>query len=243
MKMGIGIGWPNATYQSGEKPFTGKIPASPDFDIQAGENYTIEFWSGDISPNVDGNPNVFFSLGASLGTHSAFLNNTGSVANPTWMFTYVTNSVVIFSVNVTTEIENNIWNFFCIERKDNSTWLGLNGLWIYATGAGSPVISSNGEPMYVGSRSTDSILNGSMNNFRWSNYDVYSPGPPFTVPTADLGNDPGTIMLVIQGNNFANSLVDQSGYNHNIIPGTNISYNAANPFGNNPSYAGNLRFV
>jgi hypothetical protein len=86
-------------------------------------------------------------------------------------------------------------------------------------------------------------LNGSMNNFRWSNYDVYNTSAPFTVPTADLGNDPGTIMLVIQGQNFANSLVDQSGYNHYIIPGTKISYNSGNPFGNNPAYAGNLIFA
>jgi hypothetical protein len=240
--MGIPIGWPNATYQSGEKPVTAKILASPDFDIQADENYTIEFWAGGISPSVSGK-NTFFSFGTDQSVHSAFLVNIGSFVSPVWSFRYITNNVEIFNVDITSEIENNIWNFFCIERKDNFTWLGLNGIWIYATGTGSPAISSEDNPMYVGSDNIERVLNGSMNNFRWSNYDVYNTSVPFTVPTADLGNDPGTIMLVIQGSNFANSLVDQSGYNHYIIPGTKISYNAANPFGNNPAYAGNLRFV
>jgi hypothetical protein len=243
MKMGIGIGWPNATYQSGEKPQTAKILASPDFDIQADENYTIEFWVGDISPNITSNKQTLFSFGTSQDLHSAFLVYTGIIGALSWNFIYYTNNTEIFSVDVTTEIENNIWNFFCIERKDDFTWLGLNGIWIYATGAGSPAISSEDNPMYIGSNNIERVLNGSMNNFRWSDYDVYSTSAPFTVPTADLGNDPGTIMLVIQGSNFANSLVDQSGYNHYIIPGTKISYNAANPFGNNPAYAGNLRFI
>lgn len=241
--MGIPIGWPNATYQSGEKPLTGLIPASSAFDIPADTNYTIEFWAGGISPNVSINKNTFFSFGTDQSVHSAFLVNTGTVAVPVWNFIYYANYTQIFNVDVTTEIQYNLWNFFCIERAGGFTWLGLNGFWIYATGAGSPAIPSNGEPMYVGSDNIERVLNGSMNNFRWSNIGVYNTAVnPFPVPNADFNYGMDTLFLTIQGYNLNESLLDQTLNGHNIIKGANVSYNPSNPFGNNPAYAGNLTF-
>jgi len=243
MKMGIGIGWPNATYQSGEKPLTGLIPASTAFDIQEDSNYTIEFWAGGISPSVSGSKQTFFSFGTNQDLHSAVLVNTGTVAVPIWNFIYYANYTEIFNVDVTAEIQSRPWNFFCIERVANFTWLGFNGFWIYATGAGSPAIPSNGEPMYVGSDNVERVLNGSMNNFRWSNTGVYNTaGGTFPVPNADFNYGMDTLFLTIQGYDLNESLLDQTLNGHNIIKGTNVSYNSSNPFGNNPTYAGNLTF-
>ena len=243
MKMGIGIGWPNATYQSGEKPNTALIPASSAFDIPENSNYTIEFWASSISPGLD-NKNVFFSFGTDAAVHSAFLVNTGTFGTPIWNFVYNTNNVEIFNVDVTTEVQYNLWNFFCIERKGNTTWLGLNGFWIYGTGAGSPAISSNGEPMYIGSDNVSNILNGAMNNFRWSTVAIYDPlVNPFPVPNTDFNYGIDTLFLTIQGFDLNESLLDQTVNGHNIIKGTKVGYNASNPFGNNPIYAGNLTFA
>jgi hypothetical protein len=239
MKMGIGIGWPNATYQSGEKPFTAEIKNSSFFNIPTGGDYTIEFFAGDITAKPLSTPHVFFSFGENLtAEHSAFLIRTGT----DWEFLYFSYGNLIISQVVTTAINTNYWNFFVIQRKDDYVWFGLNGNWVAtsAVGSPSPAIPTNGLPMYIGSENKEGyILNGLMNNFRWTNGLVYSTGVPFIVPNSDLIIDIGTGMLVMQGYNLASSLVDQSGNNNDIIPGTNISYANTSP---SPGMSGSLYF-
>ena len=87
-------------------------------------------------------------------------------------------------------------------------------------GSPSPPVPAIGLPMYIGSENEQGyILNGLMTNFRWNTTDMYNTGAPFVVPTSDLIIDTFTIMLTMQGYDFASSLVDQSGYGNNIIPG------------------------
>lgn len=229
MKMGIGIGWPNATYQGGAVPLTAEIPASPIFDIPSGQNYTIEFFAGYITPLPTSTPQVFFSFGTDLADHSAFLTRTGS----DWEFLYFTNGNLIIAQVVTTQINTNFWNFFVIERKGEYVYFGLNGTWVTSSfvGSPSPPIPTIGLPMYIGSENEQGyILNGMMNNFRWSSTDVYNTGASFAIPTSDLTIDIPTIMLTMQGYDFASSLVDQTGYGNNIIPGTNVSYVNTQPY-------------
>lgn len=221
---GIGIGWPNASYQSGGPiPFSAEIPADPMFDIPTGQNYTIEFYAGYITPKATSEPHVFFSFGGDIqGEHAAFLTRNGA----NWEFLYSTNSYLIFVCDVSTAINTNFWNYFVIERKDDTVLLGINGTWVAQTTVAfpSPAIPTGGNQMNIGSNGQEFILNGVMNNFRWSNVAIYPASIPFTPPLTDLTADLSTVMLTMQGGNLATSLIDQSGNGNDIIAGTNVSY-------------------
>lgn len=227
---GIGIGWPNASYQSGGPiPFSAEIPADPMFDIPTGQNYTIEFYAGYITPKATSEPHVFFSFGADIqGEHAAFLTRNGA----NWEFLYSTNSYLIFIWDVSTAINTNFWNYFVIERKGNNVYLGVNGTWVTSTpvSSPSPAIPTGGNQMNIGSNGQEFILNGMMNNFRWSTTDVYDVFSPFFPPQMNLMASPPTIMLTMQGGNLASSLIDQSGNGNDIIAGTNVSYVNTQPY-------------
>lgn len=233
--MGIPIGWPNATYQGGEAvPLTAKIPENSIFDTPTNGNYTIEFYAGYITPKATSEPHMFFTFGTDLfapvpAPHAALLARNGMF----WELFYFIEGNFIFSWDVSTAINTNFWNYFVIERKGNNVYLGLNGTWVTSTpvSSPSPAIPTNGLPMYIGSNNVDNILNGMMNNFRWSMTDVYDVNLPFTPPLTNLTVLASTIMLTMQGGDLATSLIDQSGNGNDIIPGTNASYVGTSPAG------------
>jgi hypothetical protein len=238
MKMGIGIGWPNATYQSGSAALTAEILPSVDFDIPSDSNYTIEFWAGYVDSGGPSFPQTFFSFGPGYTTHTAFLSRGGS----NWDFIYLIGGVPLFIVDVTTEMNSSVWNYFVVQRKGSQTAFAINGVWKGYYSSGSPAISSDGLPMYIGSRNTGDTLNGMMNNFRWSTVAIYDDAVNFSPPFSDLPIEASSLLLVMQGFDLPGSLADQTGNGHDMIKGTDCSYSPFNVFGD-PGSAGSLYFI
>ena len=241
MKMGIGIGWPNATYQSGIPNLTAYIPASNGLNLQ--DDYTIE-WFANIGDPVESSfpVKVFWSFGDDLNNHSAFLENVNTWDSPNWVFNYYANGSQVIAVNISGDIgPGGSWNFFVIQRKGEKVFLGIDGNWVDSPIFGTAPVLSNNKPLYIGSNGVNyKLQNGEINNFRWTNrlarYDVTSS---FTIPSDNLTPDDAEFLVCTKAYNLNELLYDNAGNGNNIVNSTGI-FDENNPF--SAPLQGSLRF-
>lgn len=189
------------------------IPASTDFDIVG--DFTIELFVN--LSNDTGFPRPY-----SFGAYPA--PNAISIEGSSLYF-WANNSPLIngfFNPNL------GEWYHLCIIGEGSTAYIFINGIEI-ASSPYSGSISSQGLPLTIGYGNEDSsYFNGLISNFRWSNAVEYSTSG-FTVPTEPLTVTPDTVLLIFQGNNLADELLDQSGNNHNAS-NTGATYSSNNPF-------------
>ena len=133
------------------------------------------------------------------------------------------------------------WTHFCVIRSGVTIYFFQNGIQLN-TGVFADAIPTNGLPLYLGSEGNDSVQNGLMSNFRWSDVAVYNEAG-FIPPTSPLNaTNPSTKLLIFQDNSLERELLDNSG---NILPEDIVNatgfYNINNPFGG-IEYVGSIEF-
>jgi hypothetical protein len=216
---GMAIGWPNASYQQGTPNLTAYIPNPNNglFDITT-KDYTIAWWAGDIHPSPIGEYNIFFSFGTTTGVHSAFLVNTGSFGVPSYRFIYIIDNITIIDAGM--PVDPLYSHFYCIERKDGRVYFSVDGTWELSFGTGNPDVLSQGNPLYIGSKGTNSPLLGWMNNFIIQPAPLFDVTSPFTPPSDNLTSNGATKLLVMQEFGLSNLIIDNSSHANDIIPGS-----------------------
>jgi hypothetical protein len=195
-------------------PANVSIDASTDFDIVG--DFTIEMFIK--MNNLDGYPRPY-----SFGTYPAA--NAISIEGGQLYFWANNESLIngTFLPNI------GQWYHIAIEGKVDTVYMFIDGVMV-SNSPYSGSISSQGLPLTIGyGNEPNSALNGSMTNFRWTDYAMYS-ADGFTVPTAPLTAHPNTKLLIFQGTTLEQQLTDNSGNDHDGT-GDNLTYNPDNPFG------------
>lgn len=197
------------------------------FDIPESTDFTIEWF---MYLAADDNHPRGFSFGSYF---------TGGAAHAL----SIENGTIYWWVNGTPYIASsqyNVvggWHHICIQRTVQIiagspiyvAQVYVDGNSLSSSTGFTQAIPTNGLPLYIGSEGDDSLANGLFSNFRWNNSQaIYDPNG-FTPPTAPLSTNSGTTLLLFQGNNLGDELVDYSGYMNVINNGTGI-YNSGNPF-------------
>ena len=189
------------------------IPASTQFDITG--DFTIEMFVN--LSNLDGFPRPY-SFGAYPAPNAISLEGGQ-------LYFWANNAALCscpFSPNVSQ------WYHICVMGYGPNVYLFIDGVQISACSYGGS-ISSQGLPLTIGyGNEPASHFNGLMSNFRWSTIAMY-PTTGFSVPTAPLGSDAGTVLLIFQGNTLPLELTDNSGNGHDAA-NTGATYSAINPF-------------
>lgn len=229
---GIGIGWPNASAGAIPEPnISLLVRPSTDFDILenvgfSDADFTIEWFQK--MTNDSGNPRVW--------SFGSFPNAAHAVSIDEGAMYYWINGVVVYSTPVYSYL--GAWVTFCVMRKADRIYIFLNGIQLgYTTNPSA--IPSNGLPLYIGSEGNNSLFNGRMSNFRFTNGTaLYDPLFPYTPATTPLPNTAYTKLLTLQGDSLALELTDNSGASKVLVNGTGI-YDGANPF---TGYQGSIQF-
>lgn len=227
MKMGIGIGWPNATYQSGIPNLTAYIPGNQNLELD--NDYTLRWWAGAINPNLNNEYNVFFSCSDDLNIHSAFLVNVGTFESPSYRFIYNANNITRIDIGVPSITEQR-WNFFQIERAAGRVYFSINGVWLTSLGGANDLVNPGNQPLFIGSNNVGNILNGLITNFQWQRGLIDAPEVNFPVPEFNFNPNGATLLLIGIGTNLTELETDLSGNNPNVISGANCSYEADDPW-------------
>lgn len=198
------------------------IPASSQFDITG--DFTIEMFVN--MSNLDGFPRPY-----SFGAYPA--PNAISIEGGSLYF-WANNAALVngaFAPNV------NQWYHICIMGYGSTVYMFIDGI-LTSSSSYSGSISSQGLPLTIGyGNEPSSYFNGLISNFRWSTIARYST-TGFSVPTAPLGTDAGTVLLIFLGTNLADELSDQTGNGHNAT-NSGATYSTNNPF---VGYQGSLQF-
>jgi len=189
------------------------IAASSDFNISG--DFTIEMF-------VNMNDLSFYPRPYSFGTYPAA--NAISIEGGAIYF-WANNQQFIsgsFSPNI------GQWYHICVMGSSSNAYIFVDGAPVAsATYEGS--ISSQNLPLTIGyGNEANSEFNGLMSNFRWSNNAIYSTSG-FSVPTSAFIPTVNTVLLIFQGDNLSDQLIDNSGNGHNA---TNLgaTYSASSPF-------------
>jgi hypothetical protein len=197
------------------------IPASTQFDIVG--DFTIEMFVN--MSNLDGFPRPY-----SFGAYPA--PNAMSIEGGQLYF-WANNAALIngsFSPSV------GQWYHICVMGYGSTAYMFVDGVEVANSPYGGS-ISSQGLPLTIGyGNESGSYFNGLISNFRWSNIAMY-PTTGFSVPTAPLGYDGGTVVLIFQGTTLNDELSDQTGNGHNAS-NTGATYSSSNPF---VGYEGSLQ--
>jgi hypothetical protein len=209
-----------------------KIDNSPNFDIPDSHDFTIE-WFAKMTDDVP-HPRIW-SVGSWPDAAHAVSIESGQ-------FYYWINGAIVLSRDISSYGYIGNWTHFCVMRwtdiftSNQSISLYVNGISV-TNDAITSAIPTNGYPLYLGSEGNDSLMNGLLSNFRWTNTAVYD-GTGFTPPTSPLTTISGTQLLIFQGDSLPLEITDNSGNGYTITNGTGV-YNADNPFG---GYAGSIQF-
>jgi len=189
--------------------YTGEKPVTSDFTIE---------WFQYLTDDTN-HPRVW-----SIGS---WPNATHAVSIENGNFYYWINGTIVLSKSINPSSYINQWVWFVVQREGGTinAWIQGNQ---FTDAIYSGAIPSNGLPLYIGSEGNDSLFNGYLSNFRWSNKTEYN-SPVIIVPTSNLGNTEGTQLLLLQGNTLEGELTDNSNNHNTIINGTGI-YSTANPF-------------
>ena len=128
------------------------------------------------------------------------------------------------------------WYHICVMGYGSTAYMFIDGVEI-ASASYSGSISSDSLPLTIGyGNEPSSYFNGKISNFKWSTIARY-PTTGFSVPTAPLGYDAGTVVLIFQGTNLIDELTDQTGNGHNAS-NSGATYSIDNPF---VGYQGSLQ--
>lgn len=197
------------------------IPASTSFDITG--DFTIEMFVN--LSNLDGFPRPY-----SFGAYPA--PNAMSIEGGSLYFW--ANNAALMSGSFAPSVGQ--WYHICVMGYSSNVYMYIDGVQV-ATASYGGSISSQTLPLTIGyGNESNSYFNGKMSNFRWSTIAMY-PVIGFTVPTAPLGSDAGTVLLIFQGTTLNDELSDQSGNGHNAS-NTGATYSSSNPF---VGYQGSLQ--
>ena len=166
-----------------------------DLDFQFGTgDYTVEAW---VRTNSVAGTQVIYNKGTvSLTSVGAYLNASGKV---------VANHGTA-TITGTTTLSANTWYHVRVVRRSATTgiYLYINGT-LDASSTSATANVSNTDPFDIGDATN--YWNGYIDDFRLSN--VARNTGNFTAPTAALGSDPATIlMLHFDGANNSTSIVD-----------------------------------
>ena len=197
------------------------IAASTSFDITG--DFTIEMFVN--LSNTNGFPRPY-----SFGAYPA--PNAMSIESGTLYFW--ANNAALMSGSFAPS--TGTWYHLCVMGYGSTAYMFIDGVQV-ATASYGGSISSQTLPLTIGyGNEPNSYFNGLMSNFRWSTIARY-PTTGFSVPTAPLGSDAGTVLLIFQGTNLNDELSDQTGNGHNAT-NTGATYSASNPF---VGYQGSLQ--
>jgi hypothetical protein len=197
------------------------IPASTAFDITG--DFTIEMFVN--MSNLDGFPRPY-----SFGAYPA--PNAMSIEGGQLYFW--ANNAALMSGSFSPNLGQ--WYHLCVMGYGSTAYMFIDGVQV-ATASYGGSISSQTLPLTIGfGNEPNSYFNGLMSNFKWSTIARY-PTTGFSVPTAPLGSDAGTVLLIFQGTNLNDELSDQTGNGHNAS-NTGATYSALNPFA---GYEGSLQ--
>jgi hypothetical protein len=201
------------------------IPASTDFDIGGGGDFTIEMFvkfNNIDFINFNDSPRPY-SFGAyptaanaisfqGPGTINFFANSSGSPRS--------------FGSFVPTIGQ---WYHVCAMRSSDNIYLFIDGINVGSYLYADPILSQS-LPLTIGyGNEANSSLNGLISNFRWTSSAVYDT-TSFSVPNAPLTDLPATKLLIFQGTDLSTILTDNSGNGHNAT-GTGIfAYSSEDPF-------------
>ena len=189
------------------------IPASTQFDITG--DFTIEMFVN--LSNFDGFPRPY-----SFGAYPA----PNAISLEGGQLYFWANNAALCSCSFSPNVSQ--WYHICVMGYGPNVYLFIDGVQISACSYGGS-ISSQGLPLTIGyGNEPSSYFNGLMSNFRWSTIARY-PTTGFSVPTAPLGTDAGTVLLIFQGNTLPLELTDNSGNGHDAS-NTGATYSAVNPF-------------
>jgi len=197
------------------------IAASTDFNITG--DFTIEMFVN--MSNTDGFPRPY-----SFGAYPA--PNAMSIEGGSLYFW--ANNGALMSGSFGPSIGQ--WYHICVMGYGSTAYMFIDGVQVTTASYGGS-ISSQSLPLTIGyGNEPSSYLNGKISNFRWSAIAMY-PTTGFSVPTAPLGSDAGTVMLIFQGATLNDELSDQTGNGHNAS-NTGATYSTDNPF---VGYQGSLQ--
>lgn len=173
-------------------------------------DFTIEWFARMQSD--DNHPRAW-----SIGNFYDGASSAVSIENGT--FYYWINGTIIISFNLTGIDYLLEWTHFCIQRKNDTITVFVDGV-----DKGSETILSDiptrGFPLYIASEGVDSLQNGLVSNFRWVVGEHVYTTSPFTPPTTNLVAVSGTKLLIFQGTDLPEVLTDNSGLNNTIENGT-----------------------
>ena len=189
------------------------IPASTAFDITG--DFTIEMFVN--MSNTDGFPRPY-----SFGAYPA--PNAMSIEGGSLYFW--ANNAALMSGSFGPSIGQ--WYHICVMGYGSTAYMFIDGVEV-ASASYSGSISSQGLPLTIGfGNEPSSYFNGKISNFRWSTVARY-PTTGFSVPTAPLGVDGSTVLLIFLGTNLVDELSDQTGNGHNAT-NSGATYSIDNPF-------------
>jgi hypothetical protein len=221
-------GWPNMSLLV-EPNVCFDIPAYTFGQYPVTSDFTIE-WFQYLTDDTN-HPRVW-----SIGS---WPNAVHAVSIENGFFYYWINGTIVMSKNINSESYLGKWSWFVIQRNGPTINAWFQGTQFTSTDY-SDAIPSNGLPLYLGSEGNDSLFNGCLSNFRWSNEANYMVVAELLVPNSPLTNNEGVQLLVFQGNTLGDELTDNSNIHNTIVNATGI-YSQNNPF-SGYEYEGSIQF-
>ena len=228
---GIYIGRPNVTASAPEPNISLLVKPNTLFNISeyvdtSSSDFTIE-WFQKINPT--GHPRVW--------SFGSFPNAAHAVSIEDGVFYYWIDGSILNSFSITDLIYIDTWVTFCVMRKSDNIYFFMNGINISDPIYFSYPITVTGLPLYIGSEGNDSLFNGRLSNFRFTNSEARYSISGYTPATAPLDNTGNTVLLLLQGDSLALELTDNA-INNVVVNGTGI-YDISNPFA---GYQGSIYF-